>query len=53
MTVREALQFNALMCQPRHLGKNEKSAYVEEVIKLLGMGSYADAVIGPPGEGMY
>jgi ATP-binding cassette, subfamily G (WHITE), member 2, PDR len=51
MTVREALRFNALMCQPRNLDKKEKLAYVEEVIKLLRMGSYADAIIGPPGEG--
>lgn len=52
MTVREALHFNAIMCQPRDIGKQEKLAYVEEVIKLLGMRSYADAIIGVPGEGM-
>ena len=52
MTVREALQFNALMCQPKSLVKKEKLAYVEEVIKLLKMESYANAIIGPPGEGM-
>ena len=51
MTVREALRFNALMCQPRKLEKKEKLAYVEEVIKLLRMGSYADAIIGLPGAG--
>jgi ABC-type multidrug transport system ATPase subunit len=51
MTVREAIQFNALMCQPRDIEKQEKLAYVEEVIKLLSMRSYADAIIGPPGEG--
>ncbi|KAF4629420.1 hypothetical protein G7Y89_g8725 [Cudoniella acicularis] len=52
MTVREALRFNALMCQPRKLKKAEKLAYVEEVIRLLGMSSYADAIIGLPGEGL-
>ncbi|TVY18623.1 ZEB2-regulated ABC transporter 1 [Lachnellula arida] len=52
MTVREALQFNALMCQPQSLEKKEKLAYVEEVIKLLKMESYANAIIGPPGEGL-
>lgn len=51
MTVREALHFNALMCQPKSLEKKEKLDYVEEVIKLLKMESYANAIIGPPGEG--
>lgn len=51
MTVREALRFNALMCQPRDIPKKEKLAYVETVIKLLGMGYYADAIVGVPGEG--
>ncbi|KAH8650531.1 ABC transporter CDR4 [Tricladium varicosporioides] len=52
MTVREALQFNALMCQPRKLNKAEKLAYVEEVINLLDMNYYADSIIGLPGEGL-
>lgn len=51
MTVREALQFNALMCQSRDIPKKEKLEYVEEVIKLLRMNFYADAVIGVPGQG--
>ena len=53
MTVREALRFNALMCQPRDIEEQEKLAYVEEAIKLLGMRSYADAIIGIPGEGTF
>jgi ABC-type multidrug transport system ATPase subunit len=51
-TVREALQFSALLRQPAHLSRQEKLDYVEEVLELLGMRSYADAVVGVPGEGM-
>lgn len=52
-TVREALQFSAILRQPAHLSRQEKVAYVEEVLELLGMQSYADAVVGVPGEGMF
>jgi hypothetical protein len=31
----------------------EKLEYVEEVLKLLEMDSYADAVVGVPGEGKF
>lgn len=51
-TVREALNFSALLRQPRHLSRAEKLAYVDEVIKLLDMQEYADAVVGVPGEGL-
>ena len=51
-TVREALNFSALLRQPAHIPKEEKLAYVEEVIKLLDMHEYADAVVGVPGEGL-
>lgn len=51
-TVREALNFSALLRQPAHVPKREKLAYVEEVIKLLEMEEYADAVVGVPGEGL-
>lgn len=50
-TVREALRFSALLRQPAHVPRQEKLDYCEEVIKLLGMDSYADAVVGVPGEG--
>lgn len=50
-TVREALQFSALLRQPKHISKQEKLEYVEEVLKLLEMDAYADAVVGVPGEG--
>lgn len=51
-TVREALNFSALLRQPAHVPKEEKLAYVNEVIKLLDMQEYADAVVGVPGEGL-
>lgn len=51
-TVREALIFSALLRQPRDTPKQEKLEYVEEVIKLLEMESYADAIVGVPGEGL-
>ncbi len=51
-TVREALRFSALLRQPAHLSRQEKLDYVEEVIKLLGMEAYADAIVGVPGEGL-
>jgi ATP-binding cassette subfamily G (WHITE) protein 2 (PDR) len=50
-TLREALRFSALLRQPRDVPREEKLAYVEEVIKLLNMQEYADAVVGVPGEG--
>lgn len=50
-TVREALQFSALLRQPASVPKAEKLAYVEEVIGLLEMEDYGDAVVGVPGEG--
>lgn len=51
-TVREALNFSALLRQPRSTPRAEKVAYVDEVIKLLEMETYADAVVGVPGEGL-
>ncbi|KAJ5313463.1 uncharacterized protein N7443_000347 [Penicillium atrosanguineum] len=51
-TVREALEFSALLRQPAHFSRQEKVDYVTEVIKLLDMTEYADAVIGIPGDGL-
>lgn len=51
-TVREALNFSALLRQPRTVSRKDKLAYVDEVIKLLDMEAYADAVVGVPGEGL-
>ncbi|KAH8895219.1 hypothetical protein GQ53DRAFT_714839 [Thozetella sp. PMI_491] len=51
-TVREALRFSAVLRQHASVPAAEKYAYVEEVISLLSMETYADAVIGVPGEGL-
>ncbi|KLJ06286.1 ATPase [Blastomyces silverae] len=51
-TVRESLVFSALLRQPATTPRAEKIAYVEEVIKILGMQEYADAVVGVLGEGL-
>jgi ABC-type multidrug transport system permease subunit/ABC-type Mn2+/Zn2+ transport system ATPase subunit len=51
-TVRDALKFSAILRQPADVPRAEKLAYVEEVIKLLDMEEYADAVVGVPGEGL-
>lgn len=51
-TVREALTFSALLRQPAATSKQEKLDYVEEVIKLLEMEEYADAIVGVLGEGL-
>ncbi|ETN44469.1 uncharacterized protein HMPREF1541_10139 [Cyphellophora europaea CBS 101466] len=51
-TVREALQFSALLRQPHAVPKHEKFAFVEEVIKMLGMEDFAEAIVGSPGEGL-
>ncbi|KAK0111195.1 hypothetical protein ONS95_001570 [Cadophora gregata] len=51
-TVRKALNFSALLRQPRDVPKQEKLRYVDEVIELLDMELYADAIVGVPGEGL-
>jgi ATP-binding cassette, subfamily G (WHITE), member 2, PDR len=50
-TAQEALQFSALLRQPNKYSKADKFLYAEQVIDLLDMGPFADAVIGVPGEG--
>jgi ATP-binding cassette subfamily G (WHITE) protein 2 (PDR) len=50
--VRETLEFSALLRQPSRYSEEEKLAYVDEVIKMLEMQSYRDAVVGIPGEGL-
>ncbi|PYI09696.1 hypothetical protein BO78DRAFT_307994 [Aspergillus sclerotiicarbonarius CBS 121057] len=51
-TVREALVFSALLRQPASTPRVEKIAYVEEVIKMLNMEAYAEAIVGVLGEGL-
>lgn len=51
-TVRESLRFSAMLRQPKSVGKQEKYEYVEQVIKMLNMEDFANAVVGVPGEGL-
>ena len=51
-TVREALQFSALLRQPREVPKQEKLDYCETIIDLLEMRDIAGATIGKIGEGL-
>ena len=51
-TVREALRFSAMLRQPKTVSKAEKYTFVEEVIDMLGMQSFAEAIVGVPGEGL-
>jgi ABC-type multidrug transport system ATPase subunit len=52
MTVREALEFSALLRQSAEIPTKEKLDYVDYVIDLLEMQSFENAVIGTPGEGL-
>ncbi|RDW88005.1 putative ABC1 transport protein [Coleophoma cylindrospora] len=51
-TVREALRFSAMLRQPKTVSKAEKYAFVEDVIKMLNMEDFSEAVVGVPGEGL-
>jgi ATP-binding cassette, subfamily G (WHITE), member 2, SNQ2 len=44
-TIREALEFSALLRQDRSIPRAEKLAYVDEIIKLLELGPYQDAIV--------
>lgn len=41
-----------MLRRPKSVPVEEKYAFVEEVIKILGMEEYADAVVGVPGNGL-
>lgn len=51
-TVREALIFSARLRQPAATPDAEKLEYVEEIIKLLEMEAYAEALVGEVGMGL-
>ncbi|KAI8963365.1 ABC-2 type transporter-domain-containing protein [Daldinia sp. FL1419] len=51
-TVREALQFSALLRQPKEVSVKEKYAYCETILELLEMQDIAGATIGVVGEGL-
>ncbi|ETS87461.1 hypothetical protein PFICI_01289 [Pestalotiopsis fici W106-1] len=50
-TVREALEFSALLRQPHTISSEDKLAYVNVVIDLLELHDIADTLIGTPGNG--
>ena len=51
-TVRESLRFSALLRQPPNVSIWEKYDYVEDVIRMLRMEEFAEAIVGVPGEGL-
>lgn len=51
-TVREALQFLARLRRPTAVSDEEKLDYVEQIIKVLDMTDYADALVGISGSGL-
>lgn len=51
-TVRESLRFSAMLRQPASVPVQEKYDYVEDVIKMLKMEEFAEAIVGVPGEGL-
>lgn len=51
-TVREALRFSAMLRQPRSITAENKNRYVEEVIQILDMEDFAEAVVGVSGAGL-
>ncbi|KAJ9368982.1 hypothetical protein DTO282E5_6314 [Paecilomyces variotii] len=51
-TVREALRFSAVLRQPKSVSTKDKYQYVEQVIDMLGMADFAEAVVGIVGEGL-
>ena len=48
-TIREALEFSAILRQDRHIPREEKIAYVEKIIDLLELGDLEDAIISSLG----
>ncbi len=51
-TVREALEFSAILRQSRGTPKAEKLAYVDTIIDLLEMRDIEHALVGTPGAGL-
>ena len=52
MTVREALEFSALLRQPASVSRADKLTHVDRVVAMLEMDEFAGAVIGEPGQGL-
>lgn len=51
-TVKEAVEFAALLRQPAHVPKEEKLAHAQHVMELLELDQLQDALIGTPGHGL-
>ncbi|CAO1631936.1 unnamed protein product [Parajaminaea phylloscopi] len=51
-TVREAVEFSALLRQPREVPREEKLREAQRAIELLELEDLADALIGVPGAGL-
>jgi ABC-type multidrug transport system permease subunit/ABC-type multidrug transport system ATPase subunit len=51
-TVREALEFSALLRQSRDISREEKLKYVDVIINLLELHDIADTLIGKVGAGL-
>jgi ABC-type multidrug transport system ATPase subunit len=51
-TVREALEFSALLRQNREIPREEKLRYVDTIIKLLNLEDLEHTLIGRPGAGL-
>jgi ABC-type multidrug transport system ATPase subunit len=51
-TVREALEFSAILRQPKETPREEKIAYVDTIVELLGMKDIEHALVGQPGNGL-
>ncbi|GIZ45746.1 hypothetical protein CKM354_000889900 [Cercospora kikuchii] len=51
-TVRESLRFSAVLRQHSSVPLEAKHTHVEEVIRTLGMESFAEAIVGEPGHGL-
>ena len=52
LTAHQALEFSALLRQSAAIPKTQKLAYVDEIIQLLDIQDYADAIVGIPGQGL-
>lgn len=51
-SVREALRFSAELRQPAEVSLADKHAYVEQVLSMLEMNEWADAIVGEVGQGL-
>jgi ABC-type multidrug transport system ATPase subunit len=51
-TVREALEFSALLRQNREIPREKKLRYVDTIIKLLQLEDLEHTLIGRPGAGL-